>query len=54
MRRAYLIEWPDEFGFGWLNKDNLEELMRTKRFIGAGVEIKVTEIIKVDEEKRNE
>ena len=48
--KIFRIEWPDEFGPGWMCKEKLESIMKTKNCIGPTIvnKIKVSEIKKED------
>lgn len=44
MKATFQIEWPDDYGQGWMNVDNLLCVMTTPEFVGDKVSIKVKEI----------
>jgi hypothetical protein len=48
MKGIFEIEWPDDYGPGWMNQWNLETCLRTKEFIGPKVEISVKDITAVE------
>ena len=44
MKRIFEIEWNDDFGPMWMNKDNLIQCLCTKEHVGDTVALKVTDI----------
>ena len=44
MKRTFVIEWPDECGPMWMNKDNLLSCLKSDEQVGPAIAIKVTDI----------
>lgn len=44
MKRTFVIEWPDECGSMWMNKDKLLSCLKSDEQVGPAIEIKVTDI----------
>ncbi len=44
MKRTFEIEWPDQFGDSWMNKDNLMLCLTKDKCVGEKVSLKVRDI----------
>lgn len=44
MKRVFELSWADEMGKKWMNKDNLEKLLRTDGFVDPRIQFEVEDI----------
>ncbi len=54
MERIFALKWADELGETWMNKDNLETLLRTKGFVDSRIQFEIEDITDDRKEDRNE
>ena len=44
MKRVFELSWADEHGEMWMNKDNLETLLRTEGFVDSRIQFEVEDV----------
>jgi len=43
-KKIFNIEWPDDYGMGWMNIDNLGSCLTTKQHIGPNIDIVIKDV----------